>query len=151
MIAKILVVFMVLAACSPAEEKDEPPAHIVDEETMVKMLTDMHLIEGAKIGQKVMGDTLKVEMYYAKMYRKYGVSKEQFEENFAFYTRQPEVMNDLYQQVIEELNKIQQEPPRTPLVEKKAPAAVDSSRMVKRNIFNLKSRQDTAADSSKAK
>lgn len=117
-IVKILFFLVLLSSCGGGGDNLDVPDDIITRDSMVSALVDMHLIEGAKVGQKVMGDTVKINTYYAKMYTKYGVTKEQYQKSFNFYSEHPEAMNKMYQEVIERLNKIQQEPPRTPLVEK---------------------------------
>ncbi len=117
-IVKILCFIILLSSCDGSGDNLDVPKDIIPRDSMVSALVDMHLIEGAKVGQKIMGDTVKISTYYAKMYEKYGVTKKQFEKSFQFYSEHPDAMNKMYQEVIERLNKIQQEPPRTPLVEK---------------------------------
>ena len=117
-IVKILCFLVLLSSCAGGGDNLRVPKDIMPRDSMVSALVDMHLIEGAKVGQKVMGDTVKLNTYYAKLYQKYGVTKKQYEKSFNFYSEHPETMNKMYQEVIERLNKIQQEPPRTPLVEK---------------------------------
>lgn len=95
----------------------EVPEGILPRDSMVSALLDIHLIEGAKVGQKIMGDTLKVHSYYQKMYDKYRVTQDEFDESFKYYSDRPKVMHNIYKEVIEQLNKIQQAPPRTPLTE----------------------------------
>ncbi len=117
-IVKILAFIILLSACSGNRGEIDVPADIIPRDTMISALVDMHLIEGAKAGQKVMGDTVKINIYYAKLYQKYGVTEKEYEKSFRFYSEHPEAMNKMYQEVIERLNKIQMEPPRTPLVER---------------------------------
>ena len=129
LIVKILVLVFVISACGDGREL-EIPEDVIPRDTMASALLDMHLIEGAKVGQKIMGDTLKATHYYEKMYHKYGISKEQFDRSFQFYSEHPEVMNNMYKEVIERLNKIQQAPPRTPLSEGE-PVKKDSASFTK--------------------
>ncbi len=115
-IVKILVFLVLLSSCA-GEGNLDVPDDVIPRDSMVSALMDMHLIEGAKVGQKMMGDTVKINTYYAKLYQKYGVTKKQFEKSFQFYSEHPDAMNKMYQEVIERLNKIQKEPQRTPLIE----------------------------------
>lgn len=118
-------------------------------DSMVSALVDMHIIEGAKTGNKIMGDTVKADLYFAKMYQKYGVSKEEFEESYDYYSERPEVMNDLYRQAIERLNQIQVEPPRTPLVESRDSAIAippDSARFSKKLMKSIIKKDSVKAE-----
>lgn len=102
---------LILVACQ------RPDAIIVPEGTlseskMVEILTDIHLVEGAKVGNKIMGDTIPAPVYFKKVYQKHDITQEQFEKDFTFYTANPKLMDDIYEQVIENLNKIETTPPR---------------------------------------
>ena len=147
-IVKILLLFIALSSCSGSGDGLKVPEDVIPRDSMISALVDMHLIEGAKIGQKVMGDTLKINTYYAKLYSKYGVSEKEFEKSFRFYSEHPGEMNKMYQEVIERLNKIQQEPPRTPLVEKTdttpKPRAIDT--LMTGRPLNTSRLKDTITD-----
>lgn len=115
--ARILILFL-LVACSAPEVKI--PNDIIPRDSMVSILTDVHLVEGARIGRKIMGDTLMVDDYYAKIYSKYGITAEGFKKSFRYYNEHPEMMKEIYKEVVEHLNQIEKEPPRTPLKEEKS-------------------------------
>ncbi len=102
-----LFVIVLLIACSNKDNNFTPPPGILSQDSMVAILTDVHLVEGAKIGRKIMGDTLTVEHYYHKVYDKHNISKEKFEKSFDFYNHNPAVMDEIYELVIEELNSIE--------------------------------------------
>lgn len=145
-IVKILCFLVMLSSCSGSGDNLDVPDDIIPRDSMVSALFDMHLIEGAKVGQKVMGDTVKLNTYYTKLYQKYGVTKKQYEKSFNFYSEHPETMNKMYQEVIERLNKIQQEPPRTPLIESTdtiSDTPPDSVMLGKRFMESVKTRLDS--------
>lgn len=116
-IVRNLFILFVAISCQRDVTDIHIPSHIIPKDSMVSALTDMHIIEGAKVGQKIIGDERNAHSYYAKLYAKYHVSKEEFEESFNFYSQNPAVMDEIYTKVVERLNKIQQAPPRTPLIE----------------------------------
>lgn len=106
-----------LATCCSRPAAPPRPAGIISLDTMTLFLTDIHIIEGASTGQKIMGDTLTTDEYHAKVFAKYGATKEQFQESFDYYSGQPELMTKIYEGVIENLNKTQVQPPRESLHE----------------------------------
>lgn len=107
----LLSILLILASCeSPVAI--EIPEGTLSESEMVDILTDMHLVEGAKVGNKIMGDTLRAPVYYKKVYNKYGITEQKFETDFRFYSTHPEMMTKVYEKVIENLNKIEIAPPK---------------------------------------
>lgn len=147
LIARISALLIVLASCSGNDDL-KVPKNILPKDTMVAVLTDMHIIEGAKTGRDIMGDSLKADIYFAKLYHKHGTTKARFDSSFSFYSRHPEVMDEMYDRVIERLNKIQLQPPRTPLTEEADTPAT------KRNSFidtpqTLKELTDSARQAQK--
>ena len=84
---------------------------------MVNIFTDIHLIEGAKVGENLLGDTLRAPHYFKEIYVKYGISEKEFERSFDYYIARPEDMNMIYDKVIENLSRMETQPPREKLVE----------------------------------
>lgn len=74
---------------------------------MIAILTDVHIVEGAKIGRKIMGDTLMMDAYYRKVFAKHDIDKKQLEENYRYYSSDPERMDGIYEKVLDNLNKLQ--------------------------------------------
>src|SRR5210317_343494 len=107
----ILQIFslLLLLSCSPTEEEIVPEG-LIDEETMTAILTDVHLIEGARTGLTILGDTASnITDYYDAMYEKFEITEEQFDMSFKYYTQHPKVMDKMYEQVIEDLTIIEAE------------------------------------------
>jgi len=78
LIAKFFpILLLALTSCgNPAEIKI--PEGTISDSMMVKILTDFHLVEGAKVGNKIMGDTIPATVYTAKVYQKYGLTEDEF-------------------------------------------------------------------------
>ena len=68
-------------------------------------MVDIHLIEGARSGTLVLGDTNSLPDYYAKIYQKHNISEAKFRESFDWYTKNPEKLKLVYEAVIVELTK----------------------------------------------
>lgn len=111
-IAKIFVLGILLVSCQNRGELiAEKPADVLTQETMVSIMTDIHIVEGAKVGRKIMGDTLNIDSYYNKIYDKHGTEKEIFEKSFTYYTENPKLMDQIFEKVIEKLNAIEFDAP----------------------------------------
>ncbi len=103
--------FLFLSACG-GNSQEKIPKNIYSKAKMEAILTDIHIVEGAKTGRKMIGDTLFVEDYYAKVYQKHETTQEDFDRSFRFYTDHPYLMKGVYKEVIENLNKLEKSPPR---------------------------------------
>ena len=102
-----ILTLIVFTACSE-KLPDEVPPNLIDEEQMTTILTDVHLIEGARTGFTILGDTTaNIRDYYEAMYEKHGVTRKQFDDSFAYYTKHPEQMDRMYEKVIENLTIIE--------------------------------------------
>lgn len=96
---------LLATACTQTEEQPIPKGYL-QQEKMVDILVDIHIVEGAKVGRRIMSDTLMADVYFAKVYDKHGVKKEEFTRNFNYYSSKPELMNKVYEQVLDSLNKV---------------------------------------------
>lgn len=113
MTGKIWAVFWGLLLISSCGRYNEVavPKDVLPQDSMIAMITDMHLIEGGKLGRKIMGDSLLlVDDYYFKLYEKYNVSKERYKKSYSFYAENPKLMAKIYEKVLENLNQIQASP-----------------------------------------
>lgn len=99
---------LLVVACAPqAPEKSEPlPDWIIPEAKMVDVLTDVHIIEGARIGTKVLGDSLPVQAHYKFLWQKHKISPELYDSSFRFYSRNAERMDKMYEEVLTRLTKV---------------------------------------------
>ncbi len=97
---------ILLTSCEPVEAhyKKEAPDDLISEETMTQMLIDVHIIEGARSGTRILGDTVPAKDYYDALYAKYEVTKAQYDTNFKYYSHFPTIMTDMYDVVIDSLN-----------------------------------------------
>ena len=99
---------LLLVACAPdAPPKiEDAPDWVIPEDKMTDLLTDMHIIEGARIGTRVLGDTLSVNAHYEKLWEKYEVSAAIYDSSFRFYSRNAERMDLMYEEVLTRLTKM---------------------------------------------
>ena len=97
----VCVLFVLFIGCASPEVKT--PEHILAQEQMMPILVDIHVIEGARNGSIMLGDTNGIEDYYAKVYEKHGITEEQFKSSFAFYSDNPTVFIPIYEEVLDSL------------------------------------------------
>jgi len=72
-------------------------------------MTDIHLVEGARSGTLFLGDTNALPDYYARIYQKHNVTEAEFKANFTWYATYPEEMKKVYDAVLVNLSKREEE------------------------------------------
>ncbi len=99
------VLTLLVLSCDPVEAgyHVEEPARLIPEDKMTQMLLDMHIIEGARSGMRVLGDSVPVDVYYRGFYEKYDVTKGQYDSSFRYYSADPDLMMEMYDIVIDSI------------------------------------------------
>lgn len=85
------------------KEEAVVPAEILPPEVMVPLLIDIHVLEGARNGSLILGDTNTIEEYYVKVYDKHRVQEAAFKRSFIFYSNRPELFIPIYEAVVDSL------------------------------------------------
>jgi len=105
----LLGVIALLFSCAPEDSYIEEPVPLIEESKMIEILTDVHIIEGSRTGLSIMGDTVGIAVYYQRLFAKYDVTKESYQENFNYYLKDPDRMDLMYEKVIENLSILESE------------------------------------------
>ncbi|HRZ42234.1 MAG TPA: DUF4296 domain-containing protein [Bacteroidales bacterium] len=111
-IALIPVLLMILLFGSCRNHTRNYPADAeIPDSTMVKVVADMFLIEGAMIQLEYLQEKTNQSPlpYYEAVYRKYGITREQFLETLPLYTGNAGYAEKLYDRVIERINELEEE------------------------------------------
>jgi hypothetical protein len=85
----------------------QPPEGVPDAATMKDVLFEIHLVEGAKSGQSIYGDSIPVDYYYEAVYRKYGLTAASFDSAMTVYSRNPGALDAIFEEVIERLMRLE--------------------------------------------
>ena len=95
------ICMLFLAACIMACGVERPKGILSDKE-MEEVLYDYH-------AAKVLGDNepssqkYKTTIYYMSVFRKHNITEEQFDSTLAWYSKNPETFNKVYQKVIKRI------------------------------------------------
>ena len=86
------------------------PSDIIPEKEMKSILQDELLAQSA-VANYQYNDSLKYTMkdFTAYILSKHGVTNEKFLASLKFYTAHPEVLKDMYQQIVDEMSRKQSE------------------------------------------
>lgn len=107
---RLFVIALVLLSFTACVDKSvDVPEGYISKEKMVDIMVDIHLVEGARSGNLLLGDTNKLPDYYARIYEKYDLTEAEFKTNFNWYTQHPKELKAVYEEVIVELSKLEEE------------------------------------------
>ena len=101
----LIFCFISLGCNNTSENKTKEPEGLIKKETMVSILTEMHLLEGA--------DALKLSVAknitssQEKIFFKYGTNREYFISSLNFYKTRLIELQEIYNKVTEELTTTQ--------------------------------------------
>ncbi|MBE0663036.1 MAG: DUF4296 domain-containing protein [Bacteroidales bacterium] len=107
----LLSLTMLMASCYSSNKRleSELPPDALDKNTMIDLLTDIHLIEGTLAQKQVKGVLAFdfAEIYYDSLFAKYSIQKAKLDSSIAYYSRNPDVYEEIYAEVITRLSKIE--------------------------------------------
>ncbi len=98
----IIIVLLGMVAC----QKQAKPENLIDPKTLVDILTEIHLAEAKvqNIGYRSQDSTYFV--FYnleEEIFKKYHVSKKDYDSSYAYYIRKPKEFNEIYEKTIDSL------------------------------------------------
>ena len=106
---KLCIVSILLFSCKPAREEDEPvPDTVINEEQLVKVLTEAYLAEGASgINIKNVTGEKFDSAYVFNPLKDNNIEKAAFDSSMAYYTRHPKKLKIIYEKILERLSVVQ--------------------------------------------
>ncbi len=106
----ILFIFLILS-CSLEQKKISIPDSIISQDSMVHILTDVHIQEAIMNQYSMEGRHMKINplKQYQLIFDKYNISKERYDSSYQFYLDNPTLLNKIYENVVIELTKKQTE------------------------------------------
>ena len=105
-----LILFFIAACVSCSKPKPVIPDGVLSQKEMIPVLVDIHIAQSAT-GLYDPEDSVKYTMnellpYILKIHH---IEKVKYDSTISFYTRHPEIMQQMYEEVINELSKKQGE------------------------------------------
>lgn len=98
----IFTALLLFVACKPSV-----PDEIIEPSRMESILYDLHLADGYVVnGGKSFDDLASVRMEYREaVYRKYGISRIQFDESMKYYYRHSDRLQEIYEKLAQRFTK----------------------------------------------
>ncbi len=105
----IPILLLFLAACKP--EMPEVPKDIIPPDKMIKILEEVHIADAvSETKAQAGGNEFELtRQYYPLIYKKYGVTEEDFRKSYAYYEANPVWMNKMYDTILNDLSKKEEE------------------------------------------
>ena len=104
---------LLLCSCYSTHEPppEAPPDNLIDKDKVVLIMADVEIAEAALRQKENQGHEIAEtsEAYYYAIFASYEVSKEQFDSSMAYYRRDMEALNEIYEEVITRLSVIESE------------------------------------------
>lgn len=101
---KRLLAFFLTSIFLVSCTSENRPEGIVERNKMVDVLTDVHLVNGYSSTVMDLDTVKKVTATYLNMvYKKHGIDSVQFKKSLQYYSRNPQMLSEMYDQVIKKL------------------------------------------------
>ena len=104
------ILTLALLAFISCTDREKRPEVFLDEPQMIDVLTDAYLIEAQLNLKKTSGiDVTDLQAaYYEQLFEHYGITDSIFEQNLAYYTRQPAILERMMDSVTNRFVRAQQ-------------------------------------------
>lgn len=104
---RFFVISLVLLFTCACDSK--PTCHNINEQQLLEMLVDIHLTDGALAEKNIYSrkDKHLPSFYYNSIYEKHGISQAQFDSCISLYAQNSQLLNQLYDKVIDSLNRME--------------------------------------------
>jgi hypothetical protein len=107
----ILILLVILIGCrgNDQENKIQPPNHLIPRDEMISILVDIHLVEASFKTNPVRKEDPYTysSVYYESVFKKYSITRKDFEENLKYYQQDIKDFDKMYEEVITRLSKLQ--------------------------------------------
>lgn len=107
----LLSLVLLLAACSNKPVLPPRPASVLEEDKMVEILVEVHMIEATLQRRLIRGSNPNYfgAQQYQLLFERHGISQVQFEESYAYYYQETKNMTEVYEKVLQELSRRESE------------------------------------------
>ena len=110
---QLIAIFCItlFCACTSIEDRPSIPDNILSQEKMAEVMVDVHLLEAALNVNAYNRDQIVTNPIIpnSDVLKKNNVTKKHYEESFAFYSKNPLLLTEVYQLVLNNLSKMQAE------------------------------------------
>ena len=103
----IFALSIFLLACGEEQKQVAIPDNILPKEKMSQIIADIHIAEAEANLRTLPDSSSKETISFQKIFEKDSITKQQYEESLSFYIDNPELLNEVYEEVLNDLSKMQ--------------------------------------------
>ena len=104
--AAFIGIMLIAVGCNTSASHDDiAQAAPMDRETFTELLYETIRIEGARKGQRMMGDSSYATQFFNTLMDDFQIQDSTFEDAFMYYHRHPDVMEVIYAEILDSLQK----------------------------------------------
>ncbi|MBI4946566.1 MAG: DUF4296 domain-containing protein [Bacteroidetes bacterium] len=104
-VTSFLAITLSVALFSCGQKAISIPPNVLPKGKMAQVLTDIHLAEAEANPNAFADSTQKATINFQQVFEKDTITKKQYEESLTFYIAHPELLNEVYEEVVNELSK----------------------------------------------
>ena len=100
----LAVLVLVIVSC---QSEIEIPETVIRQEQMIEILIDVHLAEAWKERRKMEEDSalIFIKAQYETIFKLHNITRSEFENSLEYYENHPDIMDELYHEVINEMSR----------------------------------------------
>jgi hypothetical protein len=103
----LFLAFALFSCGSPEIKSVDIPSDILPKDKMAIVILDIHLAE-AEASMRTLPDSTSTEkLGYQKIFDKHQVTRAQYDASLTFYIEHPELLNEVYEIVLNDLSRMQ--------------------------------------------
>lgn len=104
-----LISFVLVFSCGHELNEPSLPQDLIAPEKMSEIIIDISLVEAQLTEVQLLQSIIKdsVRSYYGVLFGKHDISKEQLEENFAYYVTQAVLLDSIYASALAQLTSME--------------------------------------------
>jgi hypothetical protein len=104
-----LAILVLLAIASCENENERVAAEVIDREQFVDILAEVQILESTHQFIKSKNKDFRLDYNYQWIYKEYGITEEEFKASVDYYSADPEVFEELFDEVIIKISEKQAE------------------------------------------
>lgn len=98
--AKVFLLALLLPSLMWSCSEKKKPAHILEEQKMVNIMIDLHIVDGFMSSLMYNDSTrIKGKNYYASVYDRHKVTRAEYEKSLKYYSMDPVLLDSMYSKV----------------------------------------------------
>jgi hypothetical protein len=104
----LISLLLLIIACESPEDK---PEKIISEENMVSILIDIQILEAVYNTRLIHEEDRneRMDRYYLEIFENHQTSIDLFNESYSYYQENPDLLDAIYEKVLEKLEALQTE------------------------------------------